>query len=62
MLFNVVGLTVEVNQYFNTNINVGCYCAHMYVQHTILRGEGEDSSLGPVNRSLSRLLKDLEKK
>ena len=42
MLFNVTGLTVEVSQYFYTNMDVGCCYAYVYVQHTYFEG-GEDS-------------------
>ena len=46
MLFNVTGLTVEISQYFYTDIDVGCCYAYiMYVQHTYFEG-GEDSHEG----------------
>ena len=43
MLFIVTGLTVKVVNMFTLVWDVGCCCAYMYVQHTNLKGGGEDS-------------------
>ena len=47
MCFIVAGLTVEVSQYVYSNIDLGCCCAYMYVQHTNFEGGGEDSPTWP---------------